>query len=238
MEYTLLKKIIAEFLSYHKIGFEEEQIVKLNTFLELLSKWNTTKRLVGKFSEIEILTDLILDSILPVLWLKGRKGLVDIGSGAGIPGIPIKIFIPEMRVYTVEPIGKKVSFLREVQRKCCLHDLIILKGRLEEVASSIYSVDTAISRALGNTGSIVELLEKANLKVQYLLCYSSSEFIKEEKSLLSHFVVKDTLNYTLPTGRSRCLILLEDLWYGPSVDSMEGPMYKDLGNGGRGKFHN
>lgn len=237
MDYFLLKEIIAEFLSYHKIGFDEEQIGKIHTFLHLLSKWNTAKRLVGRFLEIEILRDLILDSILPILWLKGKKGLVDIGSGAGIPGIPIKIFMPELRTYLVEPIGKKVSFLREVQRRCGLKDLIILKGRLEDVAGSIYCVDTAISRAFAEIGSLVELLDRTKLRIRYLISYPSSKLCKEKETAFGHFAVRETLNYTLPQGRSRCLILLEDICYGPVTDPI-GPIKKDLGNGGGGNYHN
>lgn len=222
MEYQLLKKIVTEFLSYYEIGYAEEQIQKLNIFLNLLSKWNTIKRLVGRFSEVEILIDLILDSILPVLWLKGKKGLVDIGSGAGIPGVPIKIFLPEVRLYMVEPIGKKVSFLREAQRRCRLQDLIILKARIEEVADKIQCADTAISRALGDIESTITLLDRAKLKIRYLICYGRKGPSKEGKTSFGRLAVREILNYTLPHGRSRCLILLEDVCYGTTLDLPEG----------------
>ncbi|MFN3534812.1 MAG: 16S rRNA (guanine(527)-N(7))-methyltransferase RsmG [Desulfatiglandales bacterium] len=216
-------------MNSYNICFTEDQVYSLWSYINLLSKWNKSKRIIGKISEIEVITDLILDSVLPVIWIRDEVCLVDIGSGGGIPAIPLKIFLPNLNLFMVEPVGKKVSFLKEAIRGLGLRGVTIYKGRVEEVSHELSAVgaEIAISRAVGRPPSLIKTLQKCGLHFRHLICYlggksSKVSFFGEN---LGPFALKDRLEYLIPSGKRRCLILLQDMCYSESNNS--GPFQTD-----------
>lgn len=198
----------------------DDHVEKLNKYIELLLKWNSSKRLVGPKSEAQIVNELILDSILPVVWVKRKVAMVDIGSGAGIPGIPLKIFLPSLHMLMVEPVGKKVSFLREVKRLLGIEGLVIFKGKIEEAYQELLSLrpEVAISRAMKEPVFWVELFQGAGIHFGYIICYVPKGKAEEiKKKGLGPYAFKDSITY----GSSRCLILMESLCYSSLGDRLE-----------------
>lgn len=115
-----------------------EAIDRLLTHIQLVHKWNQKMNLTGAASELEILQDHTLDSVFAAsaaeTYVKGGKA-VDLGSGAGFPGIPTAILFPETELLLLEPSGKKVAFLEKSAFELGLENVEVVCMRLEEFSA-------------------------------------------------------------------------------------------------------
>jgi 16S rRNA (guanine527-N7)-methyltransferase len=131
------------------------QVGGLQAYGELLLKWNRTYNLLGAGTGDALVQDHLLDSLatLPVLtrWLPSSgANLLDVGSGAGLPGIVLAIMLDDLRITLVEPNGKKAAFLRQAVARCKLRNVSVAESRIEDLAVAT----TRISKAPGTpTGS-------------------------------------------------------------------------------------
>jgi 16S rRNA (guanine527-N7)-methyltransferase len=121
-------------------------------YLELLIKWHRVHRLVGSSRPEWIVEGLFLDSLLFLRVLpRDVSSIVDIGSGAGLPGIPIKIVRPHLDVCLVESRERRGSFLATVIRECGLQRINVFVGRAEAAPRSMLGAfDAAIARCAGD----------------------------------------------------------------------------------------
>lgn len=111
------------------------QVAAFGHYLSLLSFWNNRLNLTA-IREPELVVRLhFLDSLSVVPLLSPDGGLLDIGSGAGLPGIPIKIALPDKPVYLVEPRRKRANFLRHVIRELKLADIHVIESRAGELST-------------------------------------------------------------------------------------------------------
>jgi 16S rRNA (guanine527-N7)-methyltransferase len=114
-----------------------QQIDRLRVYGSLLMKWNRTYNLLGATSVQAVVEQHLLDTlaILPALtrWLPTQRPLlVDVGSGAGLPGLLLAIMQPDVTHALVEPIGKKAAFLRQAVAACRLTNAHVLEQRIED----------------------------------------------------------------------------------------------------------
>ena len=133
---------------------DEEKLGKLVRYAEELLRWNKAYNLVGRKIGTEGLIDLCMDAI-SLLSVRGllseRTEVLDIGSGAGLPGIPLYIMAGPFPLTMVESQRKKITFLRHVCRTVSLDEARVYPGRLEEMAreeDNICSYDVAMARAV------------------------------------------------------------------------------------------
>ena len=139
------------------LKYSEKQVKSFLEYLSELKKWNRAYNLTGLKTDRDIIIKHFLDSLLFAKALPPEAlTLADIGSGAGFPGIPIKIMFPHLSVYLVEPTQKKALFLQHICSKLQLGKVEIIDKRIEDVKG--LKVDAAITRALY---SIEEFIEKA-----------------------------------------------------------------------------
>lgn len=208
-----MEEHINNFLNPFGITITSEDAEALITYIDCILRWNKAKRIVGKQGFHEILEDLILDSILPAIWLKDSPCLLDIGSGAGIPGIPLKIVLKDLELILVEPIIKKATFLKWVTRELRLSHVNVVMKRIQDVQSVDlpFQLDTAISRALSDPVALIKTLIKLPLNIKYMILYTSWRYDAEGslQDAIKPFHLKYSLNYTIPHAKKRRLILLE-----------------------------
>lgn len=121
-------------------------------YLAELKKWNRVYSLTSLRSDEDIVLKHFLDSCLYLEAFAGDdvRSLADVGSGAGLPGIPVKIMRPEIEVWLIEPVGKKAAFLRHITRALGIKDTHVLEKRVEDVGD--VRVDAAVTRALFSAG--------------------------------------------------------------------------------------
>jgi 16S rRNA (guanine527-N7)-methyltransferase len=126
------------------------QLASIATYLALLKKWNQTIPLTSIEENSEIVARHFGESMFAGSLLPMERGrLADVGSGAGFPGLPLKIAYPELQVTLVEPNVKKCAFLREVQATLRLSGLEIVRSRYEDFGAPPVSFDFVCARALG-----------------------------------------------------------------------------------------
>ena len=142
-----------------------EVMERFERYLDLLIRWNRTHRMTALDSPAAIVRDLFLDSLLYLRFLP-RPGvrLVDIGAGAGIPGLPLKLVEPRIGLTLIEAKRKRVSFLLAVRRELGLEDVQIEEGRAESLVASRPELaggfDVAVCRAVGAAEVLFEVARK------------------------------------------------------------------------------
>jgi 16S rRNA (guanine527-N7)-methyltransferase len=136
----------------HPVGPEDRR--RFQQYLDLFLRWNRTHRMTALESPAAVVRELFVDSLLFLPLLPpGPLAVVDIGAGAGIPGLPLRLAAPRLALTLVEARRKRVSFLRAVQRELGLEDVTIEEGRAEELvgrkAALAGAFDAVVARAVG-----------------------------------------------------------------------------------------
>ncbi len=130
----------------------------LLTYLELLMRWNQRVNLIAPTSWEDCVTRHFGESLYVSRWVDLQGRLLDIGSGAGFPGLALKIVSPNLAVTLLEPVAKKRAFLKEVVRACEFDSVDVRGDRLADYAGSTKSLQTsdfAIARAVGKLRDLV-----------------------------------------------------------------------------------
>jgi 16S rRNA (guanine527-N7)-methyltransferase len=137
----------------------DEQLDSFRKYLEILQKWQKVHRLVGSGEPSWIVRHLFLDSLLFLRLLPGKPGSVaDLGSGAGVPGIPIKIVRPEIDITLIESRERRVSFLSAVVRELRLEGASVVRARAEEMTSEQgVPFDVVLMRCAGDPGELMPI---------------------------------------------------------------------------------
>ena len=140
-----------------QFGLNEEQISKFEKYLELLLEWNEKFNLTAITDKDEIEEKHFLDSILLLEFFGIRnKSLLDVGSGAGFPGIPLAIAEPTLKVTLLEANGKKIIFLQEVVKQLNLSNVEVIQGRSEELKTREH-YDVVTARAVKELNILLEI---------------------------------------------------------------------------------
>ncbi|KTD58231.1 glucose inhibited division protein B GidB [Legionella sainthelensi] len=126
----------------------------LADYLFLLNKWNSTYNLTAIRDVEAMVGKHILDSLAILPWLKGNR-IIDVGTGAGLPGIPLAIAQPEINFVLLDSNGKKTRFLNEVKRQLNLKNLEIVQNRVENYHPT-EGFDTVLSRAFSSLGQMIQ----------------------------------------------------------------------------------
>ncbi|OGW55495.1 MAG: 16S rRNA (guanine(527)-N(7))-methyltransferase RsmG [Nitrospirae bacterium RBG_13_43_8] len=166
------------------------------TYLSELKKWNRAYNLTGLKKDEDIIIKHFFDSllylkVLPVgidSYRDGEIKVADIGSGAGFPGIPLKIIRPEIDMYLIEPSRKKSAFLRHITRRLGLKRIEVIEKSIQEIKVNKelpYLVDAAVTRALF---SIKDFRKKASpiVKKGGILILNKGPKVDEELKMLQN----------------------------------------------------
>lgn len=139
----------------------EQQFDSFMKYYELLVSWNEKMNLtaITEFSEVLIKHFLDSLSIIKIIDLNKVSSLIDVGTGAGFPGIPIKIMYPELEVTLLDSLQKRISFLDNVILELGLDNITTIHGRAEDLAKPEKireQFDVCVSRAVSNLSSLSE----------------------------------------------------------------------------------
>ncbi len=190
----------------------EEMLAKLEAYFSLLVKWNRTVDLVAPASIAELVQRHFIDSLALEYLFSVQAvnrvvcSLLDIGSGAGFPGLVGAVLDPERKVYLCEPRQKRCVFLKEAKRALKLKNVSVIPNGAESVSEqSIELVDVSVSRALGNDPlflrSSLRLLSDSGLALQMLgpswKLADENRCVRYEKKTLNF---SDKVPYSLSAG--------------------------------------
>lgn len=128
---------------------------KLLEYLALLQKWNKVHNLTAVREPEEMVTLHLLDSLSVLAHIK-RERLLDVGSGAGLPGIPLALSMPDLQVTVLDSSHKKASFMRQVKAELAIANLEVVCGRVETYRP-VELFDIVISRAFSDLAEFIKL---------------------------------------------------------------------------------
>jgi len=184
------------------IALSDEIIGKLEQFAALLHEWNRIHNLTGA-KNISAIYDNIIDSLYPLTFITKPKTLLDVGTGAGFPGLVLAIALPETKVVLSEPLKKRVSFLKYAAIDLELSNVSVEAKRVEKVESKPFELIS--SRAVTNTKLLLDLTENiSNEKTAYLFYKGSRVFdeVADVQHQLDYDIVqKNQRNYLVIKGK-------------------------------------
>ncbi len=154
--YSLTDELIVSTLLPFQIQLSTGQIAKIQEYIRLLLKWNQSVSLTSVVDPVEILArhfgeSMFICCLMPV----GKCRLADIGSGAGFPGLALKIACPELRLTLIESNKKKCAFLSEVVRALELENVEVMPIRFGEARVSPDFAEVITARAVGGFSGIL-----------------------------------------------------------------------------------
>lgn len=130
------------------------RVDQLLSYLGILVQWNASYNLTAVRDPLEMVSRHLLDSLSVLPWVRGEH-LLDAGTGAGLPGIPLAIMRPDLSVTLLDSTGKKIRFLRHVKRQLVLENIRPVQARLESWQAEVMPT-CIISRALSNLTGFIE----------------------------------------------------------------------------------
>ncbi|EAY8071922.1 16S rRNA (guanine(527)-N(7))-methyltransferase RsmG [Salmonella enterica] len=135
------------------ISLTDHQKTLLVAYVDMLHKWNKAYNLTSVRDPNEMLVRHILDSIVVAPYLQGQR-FIDVGTGPGLPGIPLAIVLPDAHFILLDSLGKRVRFLRQVQHELKLENITPVQSRVEAYPSEP-PFDGVISRAFASLNDMV-----------------------------------------------------------------------------------
>ena len=187
---------LREILINESISLDDEIVEKLEGFAILLDEWNLVHNLTGAKS-IDAIYRNIVDSLYPLTFIKTVSTLLDVGTGAGFPGLVLAIAMPRTAVTLSEPLRKRASFLKYAMVDLGLDNLKVVAKRVETIDSEPFELIT--SRAVTNTKLLLELTKDiSNFDTSYLFYKGERVFDEIEgldNQLIYDIVQKNRRNY-------------------------------------------
>ena len=143
------------------VRFSVEQIEQFYKYMNLLIEWNEKMNLTAITEPKEIILKHFIDSITILKYIDDNSKLVDVGTGAGFPGVPLSIMNPTLKITLVDSLNKRLIFLQEVVKELNLKNIEIVHARAEEFGQNKNyreKFDIATSRAVANLATLSEYL--------------------------------------------------------------------------------
>lgn len=200
------------------IELSEKQIEQFYQYYELLIHWNSMINLTAITEPEEVVTKHFVDSLtlikaLPDLAEK-EYSLIDVGTGAGFPGIPLKIAFPNLKVTLLDSLNKRVKFLNETSEQLGLKEIKAVHGRAEDFGRDDVSRETfdlCVSRAVANLSTLSEYCMPLVKVGGYFIPYKSGkleeEMVNGKKAVkILGGELKESIHFNLPNDDERILV--------------------------------
>ena len=190
-------------LTQEQIPLPENFFSLVQKYKEHLHKWNKIHNLTGA-KDNDTIDQFIYDAIFPVSFLPKVDSLMDIGTGAGFPGMILAFGLPDTHVTLVEPLMKRASFLQFIKADLGLKNVTVVKKRVEQMEPKVFDLIT--SRAVTDTKMLLELSTNFQDEKTKFLFYKGEKVFDEVQD-----GVKDMQHKVIETNNRHYLILGENL---------------------------
>jgi len=173
---AMIRRALDEF----KLPAYDNQVLQIQDYIRILLAWNDKVNLTAIRDPLEILYRHFCECMFAGLSVPLEKGrLADVGTGAGFPGLPLKILRPGLQVFLVESNLKKATFLAEVIRELGLREAQVLVRRYEELHEEIAPLDFVCSRALGEYSKFLDWAHSDSLAANQVVLWIGTNDLPE-----------------------------------------------------------
>ena len=190
-------------LADENITLPENFFFNVQKYKEHLFKWNKIHNLTGARDD-NTLNEFIFDAVVPVGFLPKVNSLMDIGTGAGFPGMILAFALPDTQVTLVEPLVKRASFLQFIKADLGLENVNVVKKKVEQMDPKIFDIIT--SRAVTDTKMLLKLSQNFRDEKSLLLFYKGEKVFDEVKD-----GVKDMQHKIIERDNRHYLLLGENI---------------------------
>ncbi len=186
-------------IEQENIELPDDFFYNIQKYKELLFKWNKIHNLTGAKDEATI-DEFIYDAIFPLTFLEKTKNLLDIGTGAGFPGMILAMGLPQTQVTLVEPLKKRAGFLQFIKADLGLKNVRVVKMKVEDMESEIFELVT--SRAVTDTNMLLNLSKNFRDENSKLLFYKGEKVYDEIDDSIKHKIIKTKNRHYLLIGEN------------------------------------
>lgn len=185
MNIDIFKDLMCSYGKRIDIEFNDKQLDQFYEYMNLLLEWNKKINLTAIIEVEEIILKHFIDSLTINKYIGENKTLVDVGTGAGFPGIPLKIYRPDLKVTLVDSLNKRINFLNEVISKLDLKDINTVHNRIEDFGKDKKyreSFDYVTARAVANLTTLSEYLIPISKVNGKCICMKGNDIEEEVNS--------------------------------------------------------
>jgi 16S rRNA (guanine527-N7)-methyltransferase len=177
---TLSTETIRSALREFQITVTDSQVLQIQQYMSILLTWNEKINLTAIRDPLEILNRHFCECMYAAQGVPMEYGrLADVGSGAGFPGLALKIIRPELQVILIESDIKKATFLAEVARDLELADARVVVSRYEELGEEVAPLDFVCARALGEFASFLEWAHSDRVAAKQVILWIGARDLPE-----------------------------------------------------------
>lgn len=203
----MLNQLLQTALTDNGITCSEAAQLKLVQYLELMQRWNKVFNLTTITEPREMVYLHLIDSLLMQPFLQGKR-ILDVGSGAGLPGIPLAIMNPDLQWVLLDKNSKKTRFMTQAIAELKLTNVIAINERSEDFKPDTL-FDTILSRAYGSIAMFVTTTEQLLMPGGELIAMKGKYPQEELAKLPDHFIVEKTVPIAIKGIKvERCVVVL------------------------------
>jgi 16S rRNA (guanine527-N7)-methyltransferase len=190
-----LKELLVQGCETLDLSLNELQISQLISYVQLLDKWNKVYNLTSVRDPQQMISRHILDSLAVLPYLSGTS-LLDVGTGAGLPGIPVAIARPDMAVTLLDSNSKKTRFLQQVKAELNLSNISVVHARVEQAELAKFATVTA--RAFSTIDVIIDLAGRHCDDTGSLVLMKGTYPEQELAQKIEGFILRDVVSLDVP----------------------------------------
>lgn len=217
-----MKRFLQDKLEMLSVEVDRKKIDQFNQFYDLIVEWNNVMNLTAITDYKDVVEKHFLDSlsIERILKLDDIKAVMDVGTGAGFPGMPLKIIYPELKITLLDSLNKRVKFLNEVIRQLELKNIDAIHGRAEDIGKNENyreKYDLCVSRAVANLATLSEycmpFVKVGGVFVSYKSGDIDEEVLKSKKAIsLFGGKIEEVVKFQLPgTDINRAFVKIKKI---------------------------
>jgi 16S rRNA (guanine527-N7)-methyltransferase len=191
-----LLKVLKNSLKDSDLVVTEEQQQQLIRFVALMHKWNTTYNLTSVRDPEQMVIKHIIDSIVVAPYLQHNQ-YIDVGTGPGLPGIPLAIMCPEKHFILLDSLGKRVRFMKQAAYELKIGNIEAVQSRVEDFVSKV-KIDGVLSRAFASLKDMLHWCQHLVDSEGVFIALKGQLPLGELESLPEGFTLQETIKLDVP----------------------------------------
>ncbi|THB76378.1 MAG: 16S rRNA (guanine(527)-N(7))-methyltransferase RsmG [Desulfobacteraceae bacterium] len=204
------RKFLCTALDAFKTDYTDDQVILICRHAQELIKWNSKTNLTTITDPREMAEKHFADSLLGIAYFDAQMRVLDMGTGGGFPGIPIKVFNPGIHLTLLDSSRKKVNFLKQASRSLKLTRVDAIHRRAEDLAGDAghkSGYDVVVSRAFSSLLEFIHLSRPFLNQSGFMLAYKGSQGLEELQQVGQDNYRVETAHFTLPFSRAQRVII-------------------------------